>query len=367
MPVPFFDLKTQHSIIRKEIDSAIANVVDSAQFILGQSVADFESDCTKYHSAKFAVGVASGTDALHLALRAIGVKEGDEVITTPFTFVASAEAITYTGAKPVFADIEPDSFNIDPDKIKQKITKRTKAIIPVHLYGQPSNIDMIMKIAKVHGIKVVEDSAQAIGAKVGDRHVSTIGDIGCLSFFPTKNLGAFGDGGMIITNDDKLYDAVKVLRAIGSRVTYHYEVIGYNSRLDALQAAILKVKLKYLENWIEARRKNAALYNDLLSGLDIITPKESNGVRHTYNQYTIKSSKRDQLVAHLKGKGIGAMVYYPLSLHLQKIYESLGNKTGSFPVAEKIQGEVLSLPIFPELTEAQITEVALAIKEFYKK
>jgi hypothetical protein len=224
-----------------------------------------------------------------------------------------------------------------------------------------------MEVAKEHGLKVIEDSAQAIGAKVGDRHVSTIGDIGCISFFPTKNLGAFGDGGMVITNDDKIYDAVKVLRAIGSRVTYHYEVIGYNSRLDALQAAILRVKLKYLENWVSARRKNAALYNKLLSGLDIITPKESKGVRHTYNQYTIRSSKRDQLVAHLKEKGIGAMIYYPLSLHLQKIYESLGNKTGSFPVAEKTQGGVLSLPIFPELTEAQITEVASAIKEFYNK
>jgi len=367
MSVPFFDLKIQHAAIRKEIDSAISKVIDSAQFILGQTVADFEADCAKYHGAKYAIGVASGTDALHLALRAIGIKEGDEVITSPFTFVATAESITYTGAKPVFVDIDPVSFNLDPDKIKQNITNKTKAIIPVHLYGQPSNIDAIMKIAREYGLKVVEDSAQAIGAKVGDRHVSTIGDAGCLSFFPTKNLGAFGDGGMVITNDDKIYDSVKVLRAIGSRVTYHYEVIGYNSRLDALQAAILKVKLRYLEKWIEARRKNAALYDELLKGSDVITPKESKGIRHTYNQYTIRTKKRVQLLAHLKERGMGAMVYYPLSLHLQKIYEYLGHKIGSFPSAEVAQNEVISLPIFPELNESQITEVASAIKEFFSK
>jgi len=367
MSVPFFDLKIQNSSIRKEIDSAIARVVDSAQFILGQTVADFEADCSKYHGAKYAVGVASGTDALHLALRAVGVKDGDEVITTPFTFVATAESISYTGAKPVFVDIDPDTFNIDPTKIKQKISKKTKAIIPVHLFGQPSNIDAIMRVAKENNLKVIEDSAQAIGAKVGDRHVSTIGDAGCLSFFPTKNLGAFGDGGMVITNDEKIWDSVKVLRAIGSRVTYHYEVIGFNSRLDALQAAILKVKLQFLENWVAARSKNAALYNKLLAGLDVITPKESKGMRHTYNQYTIRTPKRDALLAHLKQKNIGAMVYYPLSLHLQKIYEWLGRKAGSFPNAEKAQNEVLSLPIFPELREEQITEVASAIKEFFNK
>ena len=366
MSVPFFDLKKQNSLIRKSIDSAIATVIDGAQFILGKTVADFEADCTKYHGAKYAVGVASGTDALHLSLRAIGVKEGDEVITTPFTFVATAESISYTGAKPVFVDIDPETFNIDPSQIEQKITKRTKAIIPVHLYGLASNMDAIMKIAKEHDLKVIEDSAQAIGAKVGERHVSTIGDAGCLSFFPTKNLGAFGDGGMIITNDDKIWDSVKVLRAIGSRVTYHYDVIGFNSRLDALHAAILKVKLQYLEDWVAARRKNAALYNSLLAGLDIITPKETKGMRHTYNQYTIRTKKRDALLEHLKQKNIGAMVYYPLSLHLQKIYEWLGHKAGSFPNAEKAQNEVLSLPIFPEITEEQITEVATAIKEFYK-
>jgi dTDP-4-amino-4,6-dideoxygalactose transaminase len=367
MPVNFFDLKIQNSKIRSEIDAAIAKTVDSAMFILGQTVADFETDVAKYHGVKYAVGVASGTDALHLALRAIGVKEGDEVLTTPFTFVATAESITYTGAKPVFVDIDPETFNIDPSKIKAKITKKTKAIIPVHLYGQAADMDSIMKIAKEHGLKVIEDSAQAIGAKIGDKHVSTIGDAGCLSYFPTKNLGAFGDGGMVVTNDEKIYEAVKLLRAIGSKVTYHYEVIGFNSRLDALQAAILKVKLKYLESWVDARRKNADLYNKLLAGLDIILPKESKGVRHTYNQYTIRSKQRDALVDHLKKKGIGAMIYYPLSLHLQKIYEDLGYKMGSFPNAEKVQSEVMSLPIFPELTEVQITEVASCIKEFYKK
>jgi dTDP-4-amino-4,6-dideoxygalactose transaminase len=366
MSVPFFDLKIQNSKIRKEIDAAISNVVDSAHFILGPNVAELEKETAAYHGAKFAVGVASGTDALLLALRACGIKEGDEVITTPFTFVATAEVISNTGAKPVFVDIDPGTFNIDPDEIRKKINSRTKAIIPVHLYGQPADMDAIMDLAKKHNIRVIEDSCQAIGAKYHGKHVSTIGDAGCISFFPTKNLGGFGDGGMVITNSEEIYNTVKVLRGHGSRVTYHYDMVGFNSRLDEIQAAVLRIKLKYLESWMEARRKSAAIYNEMLPG-SVETPKEYPNVRHVYNQYTIKVKDRNKLQEFLKTKGIGSMIYYPLALHLQKVYEELGYKKGSMPDCEKVQDHVLSLPIFPELTEAQVTEVASAIKEFHGK
>jgi dTDP-4-amino-4,6-dideoxygalactose transaminase len=366
MSVPFFDLKIQNSRIRKEIDAAVSSVIDSAHFILGPNVAELEKETAAYHGAKFAVGVASGTDALHLALLACGIKENDEVITTPLTFVATAEAISYIGAKPVFVDIDRETFNIDPEDISKKISKRTKAIIPVHLFGQAADMDPIMAIAKQHKLKVIEDSCQAIGAKYGGKHVSTIGDAGCLSFFPTKNLGGFGDGGMVITNDESIYDTVKVLRGHGSRTAYHYDMVGYNSRLDEIQAAVLRIKLKHLENWMDARRKNASLYNKLLSGL-VEIPREQDKARHVYNQYTIKAKERNKLQEFLKSKGIGAMIYYPLALHLQKVYEGLGHKKGSFPVCEKVQDEVLSLPIFPELTEGQITEVAAAVREFFGK
>lgn len=367
MSVQFFDLKIQNSKIRAEVDAAIAKVVDSSHFILGSNVAELEKEIAAYHGAKYAVGVASGTDALQLSLRSFGIKEGDEVITSPFTFVATAEAISYTGAKPVFADIDPDTFNIDPEDVHKKISDRTKAIIPVHLYGQSAEMKGIMEIANAHKLVVIEDSAQAIGAKDNGQHVSTLGDAGCLSFFPTKNLGCFGDGGMVITNNEEVYNMIKVLRGHGSRATYHYDMVGFNSRLDELQAAILRVKLKYLEGWIENRRRNAALYNKLLSFDGVVTPIEAKGLRHVYNQYTIRAKGRNELSEFLKKKGIGAMVYYPLSLHLQKVYEHLKCRKGSLPNAEKAQEEVLSLPIFPELSEAQITEVASAIKEYFKK
>ena len=366
MSVPFFDLKLQNSKIRKEIDAAITSVVDSAHFILGSNVAELEKEAAAYHGAKYAIGVASGTDALHLAIRALGIGAGDEVITTPFTFVATAEIISYTGAKPVFADIDPDTFNISPDSIKKSVTKKTKAIIPVHLYGQPADMDRVMNIAKENDLFVIEDSAQAIGAKYHGKHVSTIGDAGCVSFFPTKNLGGFGDGGMVITNSDEVNNTVRVLRGHGSRITYHYDMVGYNSRLDEIQAAVLRVKLRYLESYMEARRMNASIYDKLLAGT-VQTPKEGKDLRHVYNQYTIKAKNRNQLQEFLKSKGVGSSIYYPLALHLQKVYQDLGYKLGDMPNCERIQDEVLSLPIFPELTEAQITEVASAIKEFHKK
>ncbi len=364
MSVPFFDLKIQNSRIRGEIDAAISSVVDGAHFILGSNVAEFEKEAAAYHGAKFAVGVASGTDALHLALKAAGIVEGEEVITTPFTFVATAEVISYIGAVPVFADIDPVTFNIDPETIRKKITKKTRAIIPVHLFGQSADMARIMDLARAHDIRVIEDSCQAIGAKYGGKHVSTIGDAGGISFFPTKNLGGFGDGGMVITDNEKIYDTVKVLRGHGSRAAYHYDMVGYNSRLDEIQAAVLRVKLKHLEIYMEARRKNAAIYDKMLAGI-VGTPKELDGARHVYNQYTIRAGDRNKLHEFLRSKGIGSMIYYPLALHVQKVYETLGYKKGSFPNCEKAQDEVLSLPIFPELTEDQIREVASAIRDFY--
>ena len=367
MSVPFFDLRIQNSKIRKEIDAAIASVVDGAHFILGKNVSELEKEIAEYHGAKCAIGVASGTDALQLAIRAAGIGDGDEVITTAFTFVATAEAISYTGAKPVFVDIDLDTFNIDPKKIRDKINKKTRAIIPVHLFGQAANMDGIMKIAREYKLFVIEDSAQAIGAKYNGKHASTFGDAGCLSFFPTKNLGCFGDGGMVVTNNEDIYNKVKMLRNHGSRITYNYDIVGFNSRLDEIQAAIMRVKLKYLEGWIEARRKNAGLYNKLLAGTGAVTPKEAEGARHVYNQYTIRVKERNMLFEYLKKKEIGAMVYYPLSIHLQKSYEHLGYKKSILPNAEEAQDEVLSLPIFPELAEEEITEVAASIREFFKK
>jgi dTDP-4-amino-4,6-dideoxygalactose transaminase len=366
MPVQFFDLTKQNSNLRGEIDKAISSVVDSAKFILGPNVGELEKEAAVYHGAKYAIGVASGTEALHLALIAAGIKAGDEVITTPFTFVATAAAISYIGAKPVFVDIDADTFNIDPNEIKKHINNKTKAVIPVHLFGQSADMDPIMEMAKKNNLKVIEDSCQAIGAKYHGKHVSTIGDAGCISFFPTKNLGGFGDGGMVVTNDDEMHAKIRMLKGYGSKVTYHYEMLGYNSRLDELQACVLRIKLKHLDAYMDARRKNASIYNKLLAGI-VETPKEYKDVRHVYNQFTIKAKDRNRLQEFLKSKGIGAMVYYPLSLHLQEVYKELGYKKGSMKNAEKAQDEVMSLPIYPELSEQQIIEVASAIKEFYNK
>ncbi len=366
MAVQFFDLKKQLSSIRPSIEKEISEVLDSCAFILGPKVAELEKYSANYLGVKHAIGVASGTDALLLSLKALGIGPGDEVITTPFTFVATLETIAYCGAIPVFVDIDPDTFNIDTAKIKAKITSRTKVILPVHLYGQPSNMDEIMALAKQHNLKVIEDCAQAISAKYDDKFVGSIGDFGCFSFFPTKNLGCYGDGGLVTTNSDDFADTVKVLRGHGSKTTYHYDYIGYNSRLDSMQAAILLARFKHLDAWTAKRRKNAALYRNILSKTPgIILPKEVNKGFHVYNQFTIKSDNRDELQAFLKTKQIGSMIYYPLSLHLQKAFEYLGHKPGDFPISENIQGSVLSLPIYPELNEQEITEVANAIKEFY--
>lgn len=366
MAVPFFSNQKQHEQIRGDIDRAISSVVDSGHFILGPNVKALEEEIASLCGVKHGIGVANGTEAIHLALRACGIRPGDEVITTPFTFVATIEAICYIGAKPVFVDIDHKTFNIDPDKIEKKISRKTKAILPVHLYGLTSDMEKIMAIAKRRNLKVIEDAAQAIGAEQNKKKACSFGDAGCLSFFPTKNLGCFGDGGMVLTNNDEIAEEVRVLRGHGSKKTYHYDLVGYNSRLDEVQAAVLRVKLKHLDRWAKAREKNAAVYNrELANVLEVERPFVGDGQRHAYNQYTIRAKNRNLLSEHLKAKGIGSMIYYPLSLHLHSAYAFLKYKFGSFPEAEAAQEEVLSLPVFPELEENHIKEVSQAINNFY--
>ncbi len=367
MAVPFFDITRQNSSLKKQISDALSAAINSGRYILGPNVTEFEKEAAKYNGDKHSVGVASGTDALHLGLLASGVKPGDEVITCPFTFVATIEAIIYCGAKPVFVDIEPDSFNLDPDKIEEKITDKTKAILPVHLFGLACNMGKIMEIAKKHKLAVIEDCAQAMGAEFDNKKVGSFGSAGCFSFFPTKNLGCFGDGGLITANNAKIADEIKVLRGHGVRKTYHYDILGFNSRLDEIHAAVLRVKLPYLGQLIARRRENAEKYKELLKEVkQLSVPVEPKKTRHTYNQFTVRAQRRDELQKHLKSKGIGAMIYYPLALHQQEAYQYLGYKTGDFPATEKVQAEVLSLPIFPELQSNEIEQVCSAIKEFYK-
>lgn len=365
--IPMTDLKGQYQSIKGEIDAAISRVLQHTQFILGQEVKTFEAEMAAYCGTKSAVGVASGTDALHLALLACGVGPGDEVITTPFTFIATAEAIVNCGARPVFADIDPKTYNIDPARIAPRITPKTKAIIPVHLYGQPADLDPIVTLAKQHHLRVVEDCAQALGAEYKGRKVGSIGDAGCLSFFPAKNLGAYGDGGMVVTNDAKVAETVEMLRKHGGKIAYYHSLPGFNSRLDALQAAILSVKLKYLEKWNDMRRRNTVLYDSLLGQIPgIQTTHLPPHSRSSCNYYTVRLQdpriKRDDLRKHLDSKGIQTMVYYPLSLHLQEVYKHLGGKPGDFPESEKAQAQVLSLPMYPELGEEQIRDVVKAIE-----
>jgi dTDP-4-amino-4,6-dideoxygalactose transaminase len=382
------DLKAQYLAIKDEIDTAVERVIENSQFILGPEVDAFEKEMAAYCGTGYAVGVASGTEALQLALLACGIGPGDEVITTPFTFIATAEAITQCGAVPVFVDIDPVTYNIDPKLIEPKITKKARCILPVHLYGHPADMDPIIELAKKHNLKVIEDCAQALGASVGaylqvrpqnpviarspqatrQSMVGSIGDAGCLSFFPSKVLGAYGDGGMVVTNDAQIAEKLKMLRNHGAKQKYYHLVPGFNSRLDGLQAAILRVKLKYLDGWIKLRQEKAALYAKHLGNISgVAVPHESTGCYHCYNYYTVRlvdgRLKREALQKHLNAKGISSMIYYPVSLHLQAVYAAQGGKKGDFPVSEKAQDEVLSLPIYPEMTEVQVTEVAQALKE----
>lgn len=365
MAVPFLDLKAQYKTIQADVEKAVLEVCRNQQFILGKTVEEFEKAFAAYCGSKHAVGVASGTDALLLALKALEIGPGDEVITTPFSFYASAGAISLTGARPVFADIDPATFNIDPAKIPKKITKKTKAILPVHLFGLPADMKPILELARKHGIAVVEDACQAVGAYTDDKKAGALGDFGCFSFFPTKNLGGFGDGGAITTQNEKLAQKLRMLREHGSREKYYSDLIGANSRLDALQAAVLQIKLKQLDRWTIRRNQNAAFYAKQLSKLPLILPSTPAGCLPVYHQYTVQAEHREKLIEHLREKGIGFAIYYPVPLHRQKCYASLGYKKGDFPVAEAAAEKVLSLPIYPELTPAQLKEVVAALEEFY--
>ncbi len=370
MNVPLLDLKAQYRAIKAEVMSAIEAVCDEQGFVLGPRLTAFEEATAQYIGSRYGIGCASGSDALLLSLMAMGVKAGDEVITIPFTFFATAGAISRLGAKPVFVDIQPDTFNIDPALIERAITPRTKAIIPVHLFGQCADMGAINEIAKRKKIYVIEDACQAIGASQGNKRAGILGDTGCFSFFPSKNLGGFGDGGLITTNDKALADSMAMLRVHGSQVRYLHEAIGFNSRLDALQAAVLQVKLKYLDQWTEGRRRNAERYQQLFTkanlGKCVTLPPTGIGNFHVYNQYTVRAKKRDELRAFLKDKGIGSEVYYPLPMHLQHCYRDLGYQKGAFPISEKAADEVLSLPIYPELTELQLLYVVEVIESFCK-
>ncbi len=358
------DIQIQYKKHKSEFDSAIQRVLDSGYFILGKEVADLEGAIARYLNVKYAVACASGTDALQVAMMALDIKPGDEVITTPFTFVATAETIVLLGATPVYVDIDERTYNIDASKIEAAITPKTKAIIPVHLYGQAAEMNSIMEIARKHKIAVVEDNAQGIGATYKDRKAGGIGDIGTISFFPSKNLGAFGDAGMMVTNDEMLCQKMRMICNHGSRERYHHEILGVNSRLDALQAAILNVKLKYLDEWNEGRRKVAAKYNNLLRDAKVITPYVEPYNQHIYHQYTLRVQNRDGLGESLKAKGIPWAVHYPIPLHVQPAFAHLKFRKGAFPVAEKVAAEVISLPIHTELTDEQVVYVANSIKEF---
>ncbi|MBI5187642.1 MAG: DegT/DnrJ/EryC1/StrS family aminotransferase [Nitrospirae bacterium] len=360
--IPMVDLKKQFQEIKDEVFSVLTEILESSQYILGPKVSEFEKKIADYHGVREAIGVASGTDALHLSIEALGIGEGDEVITTPFTFFATVEAILYTGATPVFADIEPDTLNIDVSQIEAKITEKTKAVLPVHLFGHPSDMEGIQKIAEKYNLKVIEDCAQAFGAAINGKRLGSFGDAGCFSFYPSKNLGGYGDGGMIILNDSMVADTIRKLRNHGSKGSYRHESVGFNSRLDELQAGILLVKLKHIDEYNRKRRQNAALYNELLSG-KVKCPVEKDGAYHVYHQYTIMSERRDEIQKRLKGNGVSSVIYYPVPLHLQEALNFLGYKNGDLPVAEKAAREVLSLPIYPELEESAIVKIAEIIRD----
>ena len=356
--VPFLDLKAQYQSIKDEVNEAILSVVESCAYVKGPAVKQFQKNFAEYCDVKYAVGVANGTDAIYLALRAVGIGPGDEVITTPDTFIATTEAITQAGAKIVFVDINPETYNINVSKIEEKITQKTKAIIPVHLFGQPADMDPIIEIAKKYNLKIVEDAAQAHGARYFGKRVGTFGDVACFSFYPGKNLGAYGDGGAIATNNEEIATQVEKLADHGSLKKYIHEEEGGNSRLDSVQAAVLDVKLKYLDQWNESRRKNAYVYNELLKNVaGVITPVELENTTPVYHLYVIQVEGRDGLQQKLSDAGIASGIHYPYPLHLTPAYQYLGLKKGDFPEAEKCADRFLSLPMYPELTESMIQKV----------
>jgi dTDP-4-amino-4,6-dideoxygalactose transaminase len=364
MVIPLIDLKAQYIAIKDEIDAAMRRVVESAQFILGPEVEHFEQEFARFCGTAHAVGTSSGTSALHLALLTCGIQPGHEVITASHTFIAVGEAISHAGADAVFVDIDPETYTIDPAKIEEAITPRTRAIIAVHLYGQCADMEPILELARRHGLAVIEDAAQAHGAGYKDRRAGSIGDVGCFSFYPGKNVGAYGDGGMIVTNDSEKANVAKLLRNHGRRTKYEHLVEGYNYRLDELQAAILRVKLKHLPQWNEQRRSIARRYNELLADLPVQLPLER--FKHVYHLYVIRSAHRHKLAQFLHEQDISTGIHYPIPLHLQPAYRNHPQAgKGKFPITEQCAGELLSLPMYPELTEEQIVGICEAIKRFY--
>jgi dTDP-4-amino-4,6-dideoxygalactose transaminase len=369
--IPFLDLKAQFAEIRDELVDAVTGVLESQHFILGPEVEALEREVAEYVGAEFAIGCGSGSDALLLAQMAIGIEPDDEVITSPFTFGATAGSIARLKARPVFVDIQPDTFNIDERQIEAAITPRTRAIMPVHLFGLPANMDAILEITRKHNLAVIEDAAQAIGARWKEKGIGSLGTFGCFSFFPSKNLGGAGDGGMITTNDPQLAQRLRVLRVHGARKKYQYELLGINSRIDALQAAILRVKLRYLNDWTQRRRRNAERYCQLFAEYDLTQqlalPCSQENSFHVYNQYSIRALRRDELQVYLRDHGVQTEIYYPSPLHVEPAFAYLGCRTGDFPNAEATCHEVLSLPIYPELTLEQQRAVVVTISRFYQR
>ena len=365
MSVKFIDFQKQYQAVKEEINAGFSAVFEKSNFILGEEVKKFEEAFSQYCETRFGVGVNSGTDAIFLALKALGVGPGDEVIVPTFTFIATALGVSYTGAKPVFVDVEEDTCNLDPAKLKAAISKRTKVIMPVHLYGQSADMDPIKEIAQKHKIFVIEDACQAHGARYKGKRVGSLGDGACFSFYPTKGLGAFGDGGMVITNDQKLSDGVKMLRDYGRKDRYEHILKGYNSRLDTVQAVVLSAKLKHLDAWNQMRAQHAVYYFKLLKdfpGIKTFTPKEDRN--HVYQTFAVRVLKdRDEVCRKLQEKGIGVLIHYPIPLHLQTAYKDLKHKRGDFPVAERLADQVISLPMFPHMTKEQIEEVCDSLKE----
>ncbi|PIG92516.1 DegT/DnrJ/EryC1/StrS family aminotransferase [Gloeocapsopsis sp. IPPAS B-1203] len=360
--IPFVDLKAQYNSIKDEINTAVLNVLDSTQFVLGSEVTAFEEEFAAYCDADYGIAVNTGTSALHLALLAAGIGAGDEVVTTPFTFVATVAAICYTGATPVFVDIDPVSYTIDVTQIEAAITERTKAILPVHLYGQPADMEPILEIARRYGLTVIEDAAQAHRAEYQGQRVGSIGDLGCFSFYPGKNLGAYGEGGMVVTNNPEHARAVRMLRDWGQEQRYHHVIKGFNYRMEGLQGAILRVKLRYLDQWTDARRAHAARYDELLKS-SVKTPVAMPYSHHVYHVYALRSQQRDILQQRLHERGIQTGIHYPIPVHLQQAYADLGYHSGDFPVAEAAAKEVLSLPMYPELPQEHLETIVAAVRE----
>jgi dTDP-4-amino-4,6-dideoxygalactose transaminase len=364
-PIAYFDLPAQLRSVRKDLDAAIARTIDNCSFCLGPDVAQFEKDFARFCGAEHCVGVNSGTSALHLAMLLLGVKPGDEVITTPFTFVATSWAISYVGAKPVFVDIDDATFTLNPALVERAITPRTKAILPVHLYGHPFDIDPLLEICRKHGLPLVEDAAQAHGTKYKGKPIGTFGRMSCFSFYPGKNLGACGEGGALVTNDGALAARARALRDHGSSKRYYHDEVGYNYRMEGFQGAVLGVKLKHLDGWTNKRRTVAHTYHELLADTPLQLPREAAYAQSAWHLYVVRHPRRDDLKKHLETNQVGCALHYPLPLHLQKCYASLGHKPGAFPVAEKAARECLSLPMYAELTETQARRVAEVIKQFF--